>query len=73
MPRGLEGVVAKRLTSRYQPGQRTGAWTKVKRSETVQCAIIGFLPAGQDDFRSLILAANEGEKFALRRQGRHRI
>ena len=70
---GLEGMVAKRLNSRYQPGQRTGAWTKIKRSETVQCAIIGFLPAGKNDFRSLILAANEGDKPALRRQGRQRI
>ena len=27
---GLEGVVAKRLDSRYEPGRRTGAWIKVK-------------------------------------------
>ncbi len=26
----LEGVVAKRLTSRYLPGRRTGAWIKIK-------------------------------------------
>ncbi len=26
----LEGVVAKRLASRYQPGRRTGAWIKIK-------------------------------------------
>ena len=60
---GLEGVVAKRLSSRYQPGQRSGAWIKIKRSETVQCAIVGFLPAGENDFRSLILAANEGDRL----------
>jgi bifunctional non-homologous end joining protein LigD len=27
---GLEGVVAKRLTSRYEPGKRSPAWRKVK-------------------------------------------
>ena len=54
---GMEGVVAKRLRSRYLPGQRTEAWIKIKRGETVHCAIIGFLPDGKDDFRSLIIAA----------------
>ena len=27
---GLEGVVAKRLSSRYRPGRRTEAWLKIK-------------------------------------------
>ena len=27
---GLEGVMAKRLTSRYRSGRRTGAWLKIK-------------------------------------------
>ncbi len=27
---GLEGLVAKRLTSRYRPGKRTTAWLKIK-------------------------------------------
>lgn len=53
----LEGMVAKRLNSRYTPGERSDAWIKVKRGETVACAIIGFLPSGKDDFRSLILAS----------------
>jgi ATP-dependent DNA ligase len=28
--RGLEGMVAKRLSSRYQPGKRSQAWRKIK-------------------------------------------
>jgi bifunctional non-homologous end joining protein LigD len=56
---GLEGVVAKRLQSSYLPGRRTDAWIKIKRSALIDCAIIGFVPAGQDDFRSLILAAQD--------------
>ena len=30
---GLEGVMAKCLASRYQPGRRTGAWIKIKPKE----------------------------------------
>jgi ATP-dependent DNA ligase len=56
---GLEGVVAKRLDSQYQPGKRTGAWLKIKRHETIHCAVIGFVPEGKDDFGSLIIAAQD--------------
>lgn len=54
---GLEGVIAKRLDSRYLPGKRTPAWLKIKRFERIFCAIIGFIPSGKDDFRSLVIAA----------------
>ena len=57
---GLEGVVAKPLSSRYWPGKRSDAWLKIKRSETLCCLIIGFVPAGRDNFRSLILASLDG-------------
>jgi DNA ligase D-like protein (predicted ligase) len=53
---GLEGMVAKRLTSPYLPGKRTDAWIKVKRHELVHCVVIGFIPEGTDDFGSLIIA-----------------
>ena len=33
--RGLEGVVAKRLESRYLPSSRTDAWLKIKRRQRV--------------------------------------
>lgn len=59
---GLEGVVAKRLNSRYQPGKRSDAWIKIKRSQSIYCAIIGFVPRERRDFRNLILASNiDGE------------
>jgi hypothetical protein len=51
--------MAKRLSSRYLPGKRMDALIKIKRSDSLQCAIIGFLPAGERDFKSLILAAVE--------------
>jgi DNA ligase D-like protein (predicted ligase) len=65
---GLEGVVAKRLTSPYQPGKRTGAWTKIKAVKSYYCLILGFLPGGKDDFKSLLVATNDGEQ--LRYAGR---
>jgi ATP-dependent DNA ligase len=54
----MEGVVAKRLGTLYLPGKRTDAWIKIKRGATEICAVIGFLPAGAKDFKSLILAAS---------------
>lgn len=59
----LEGVMAKRLTSRYVPGQRTDAWIKIKKLSELYCAIIGFVPTGPDDFRSLIIAAEHEGKL----------
>jgi bifunctional non-homologous end joining protein LigD len=41
---GLEGVVAKRLDSRYEPGRRTGAWIKVKHLRRQELVIGGWLP-----------------------------
>src|SRR5262249_19862442 len=67
---GLEGGIAERLSSRSLPGTRTDAWTKIKRGDSLQCAIIGFLPSGQGDFRSLILAAfDEGKLHCVGKVG----
>ncbi|MDQ6816941.1 MAG: DNA ligase D, partial [Actinomycetota bacterium] len=41
---GLEGIVAKRLDSRYEPGRRTGAWVKVKNMRRQELVIGGWLP-----------------------------
>lgn len=60
---GLEGAMAKKLSSRYVPGKRSDAWIKLKRRQSLLCAIIGFQPKEDDpnDLRSLILAADLGE------------
>ena len=39
---GLEGIVAKRGQSRYQPGKRTGDWIKVKVHERQEFVIAGY-------------------------------
>ncbi|MEZ0109422.1 bifunctional non-homologous end joining protein LigD [Catenulispora sp. EB89] len=41
---GLEGIVAKRLDSTYQPGTRSPAWRKVKLTATQDAVIGGFTP-----------------------------
>jgi bifunctional non-homologous end joining protein LigD len=39
---GLEGVVAKRLDSRYTPGRRAGSWLKIKHSRRQELVIGGW-------------------------------
>jgi bifunctional non-homologous end joining protein LigD len=42
--RGLEGIVAKRLDSRYLPGRRSRAWLKVKHVSSQDLVIGAWLP-----------------------------
>jgi len=41
---GLEGVLAKRLDSRYYPGKRSDCWLKVKNLRTQEVVIGGWKP-----------------------------
>jgi bifunctional non-homologous end joining protein LigD len=41
---GLEGIVAKRLDSQYEPGKRNGSWLKVKNTRRQELVIGGWLP-----------------------------
>ena len=46
--RGLEGIIAKKLDGRYQPGARGWNWIKFKRSysskidDTIDCVVLGY-------------------------------
>ena len=40
--RGLEGVMAKRKNSPYEPGLRTGNWVKIKKLRSCDCVIFGY-------------------------------
>jgi len=44
LARGLEGVVAKRLSSPYEPGRRSKAWLKVKNQRRQEVVVGGWLP-----------------------------
>ena len=63
VPRGLEGMVAKRLDSRYVAGRRTGAWLKTIHRRRLQCAIIGFVPTDGGSFEVLILATESADRI----------
>jgi bifunctional non-homologous end joining protein LigD len=41
---GLEGIVAKRLESRYEPGRRSGNWLKIKHTMRQELVIAGWVP-----------------------------
>ncbi|MCR4514037.1 ATP-dependent DNA ligase [Aeromicrobium sp. 50.2.37] len=41
---GLEGVVAKRRTSRYRPGARSAHWVKLKHEQHVEVVVVGWRP-----------------------------
>jgi bifunctional non-homologous end joining protein LigD len=76
--RGLEGIVAKRLDSRYEPGRRSGAWLKIKNVRRQEVVIGGWLPGQGARSRGLgaLLAgvyepgSGEGEEPRLRYVGR---
>ena len=58
--RGLEGVVAKRRDSRYEPGKRSRNWLKIKLRREQELVVVGWLP-GQGSHAalgSLIVAVN---------------
>jgi bifunctional non-homologous end joining protein LigD len=38
----LEGIIAKRKMSTYQPGVRSGDWLKIKRIKTVDAVVFGY-------------------------------
>ena len=59
---GLEGVIAKKTESRYQPGRRTADWLKVKTHEEQEFVIAGYTKGqGRRAGRlgSLVLAVSE--------------
>ncbi|MGC2168924.1 MAG: non-homologous end-joining DNA ligase [Acidimicrobiales bacterium] len=66
--RGLEGVVVKRRSSRYAPGQRNGEWIKIKNFHT-QEVVIGGWTDGQgeraDSFGALLLGIHADEGFTF--------
>ena len=59
---GGEGVVGKRLDSRYEPGKRSGAWVKVRLNLGQEFVIGGFTP-GAIGFDSLVVGFYEGKKL----------
>jgi ATP-dependent DNA ligase len=59
---GLEGLVAKRRNSVYEPGLRSGAWMKM-RVNRGQDFVIGGYTRGTRSFDALVFGYYEGEKL----------
>jgi DNA ligase D-like protein (predicted ligase) len=59
---GLEGLVAKRRDSRYEPGQRTGMWQKMRVNQGQEFAIAGYTPSDKN-FDALVIGYYEGGKL----------
>ena len=65
--RGLEGIVAKRLSSLYRPGRRSQEWLKVRDRRGQELVIGGWMPGeGSRGGRvgSLLVGYFEGDKLA---------
>jgi bifunctional non-homologous end joining protein LigD len=59
---GIEGIMAKRLQSRYQPGRRTRDWLKIKRHGRQEFVVTGYTRGSgrrADSFGSLVLGVND--------------
>jgi bifunctional non-homologous end joining protein LigD len=72
----MEGVVAKRLDSRYAPGVRTDSWRKIKNVRTQEAVVAGYKPGkgnrtgqvgslliGVNDASGLVYAGHVGTGF----------
>jgi bifunctional non-homologous end joining protein LigD len=68
---GLEGVIAKRLDSVYEPGRRSPAWVKVKNLYRQEVVVGGWVPGdGRRRDRIGALLAGVWENGELRHIGR---
>jgi bifunctional non-homologous end joining protein LigD len=59
---GLEGVIAKRWSSRYRAGQRNGAWVKLKLDKQQEFVVGGYRP-GPNGVDALLVGVYEGKQL----------
>jgi len=59
---GLEGLVAKRNDSKYEPGLRSGAWQKMRVNQGQEFVIAGYTPSPKN-FDALVIGYYEGSKL----------
>jgi DNA ligase D-like protein (predicted ligase) len=61
---GLEGVVGKRTDSTYEPGERSGAWIKLRTNMEQEFVIAGYIP-GIRGFDALLLGVYEDKELVF--------
>lgn len=59
---GLEGLVAKRLDSKYEPGARSGAWQKMRVHRGQALVIAGYSPT-MKNVDALVIGYHENNKL----------
>jgi DNA ligase D-like protein (predicted ligase) len=59
---GLEGLVAKRLDSPYEPGMRSGAWRKMRINRSEEFVIGGYTRGGRM-FDAVVLGKRDGDRL----------
>ena len=59
---GLEGLVAKRRDSLYEPGQRSGSWQKMRVNQGQEFVIGGYTPSPKN-FDALIFGYYESDRL----------
>ena len=71
---GLEGVVAKKLDSPYEPGRRSACWLKVKNVRREDVVVGGWVPGTgkrTDRIGALLVGVERRRQAALRGARRH--
>ena len=65
---GLEGVIAKRKDSRYQPGERSDDWQKLKLERSQEFVVGGYRLASPSSIDALLVGYYEGKalRFAAK-------
>lgn len=63
--KGMEGIVAKRVGSSYEPGRRSGAWLKCRIAREQEFVIGGFTPpqGSRTHFGALLIGYYEGDRL----------
>jgi bifunctional non-homologous end joining protein LigD len=59
---GLEGLVAKRLDSVYEPGMRSGAWRKMRINRSEEFVIGGYTRGGRT-FDAIVIGKHDGDRL----------
>lgn len=61
--RGLEGIIAKRRSSLYEAGRRSGSWVKWKADNAGEFVIGGYEPGGKSGLDHIVVGQYEGKKL----------
>ena len=69
---GLEGVIGERIGSIYEPGERSGAWIKLRANMEQEFVIGGYIPVARG-FDALLVGLYEIQTAYLRCEGEERL